>query len=515
MTGIKTLRFRVSHITFSLLFTISLFIISNALNLDRIAKWFPQGANTDFVGLTAFLIFGLCFFMAFFILFAHPWVIKPVAVIFIFLSGAATYFISKYQIAIDRSMVVNSINTDITEVTGLLSIHMLPYVFFLIVLPVLIVLRADITFQKVGRYLAASLALLVFTIAIGAGALYLNYKSIHRAANVSHKYILHTLVPANLIGSIVGVLHRSIGEYYDKNKQAIEITGRVSSQDDLVVVLAIGETSRQKNFSIYGYDRKNTNPVLSKETGLHILNGKAEIGTTILALLQILEKNDIKLTAITSKLGIDTACYVNYSLYGNCKAVGEIEVSNCGHGGKCYDEDVIPLLQKNLETYVSGYKFIILHLGGGSHGPSYTDRYPPEFQIFNPQCKDADVVNQCTLEELYNSYDNTILYVDHVLGKIINKLDDSELPYTFIYLSDHGESLLENDRIFHGMPPGIPLPPEQAEIPLIVKSSVPISIVPQKEYRQQDVYDTVLDLLSIESELVDKERSFIKKNIQQ
>lgn len=72
MKVIKTLRFRVSHITFSLLFTISLFVINNALNLDKIAKWFPQGANIDFVGLIAYLTFGLCFFIVFFILFAHP-----------------------------------------------------------------------------------------------------------------------------------------------------------------------------------------------------------------------------------------------------------------------------------------------------------------------------------------------------------------------------------------------------------------------------------------------------------
>ena len=102
--------------------------------------------------------------------------------------------------------------------------------------------------------------------------------------------------------------------------------------------------------------------------------------------------------------------------------------------------------------------------------------------------------------------------MDYVLGEIINRLEQSKAPYVFMYLSDHGESLMENDRIFHGMPPGISLPPEQAEIPLIVKSSVPISIVDREEYMQQDVFDTVLDLFSIESEGFDKEGSFIKKN---
>jgi lipid A ethanolaminephosphotransferase len=125
-------------------------------------------------------------------------------------------------------------------------------------------------------------------------------------------------------------------------------------------------------------------------------------------------------------------------------------------------------------------------------------------------CTDADVANQCSLEQLYNSYDNTILYVDYVVGQILERLERSGVPYVFIYVSDHGESLMEEGRMFHGMPPGIPLPQEQAEIPLIVKASVPIRIVGRDEYQQQDVFDTVLDLFSIETAMFDKKRSFIK-----
>ena len=131
-------------------------------------------------------------------------------------------------------------------------------------------------------------------------------------------------------------------------------------------------------------------------------------------------------------------------------------------------------------------------------------------------CNAADVAKECTLEELFNAYDNTILYVDYVLGEIIDKLDRSGVPYVFIYLSDHGESLMEGGRMFHGMPPGVALPAEQAEIPLIVKASVPISIVERPEYPQPEVFDTVLELFSIQSTMFDKEsRSFIKKRSQQ
>jgi len=511
MKNILKKKLDVSHIAFSMLFTTSLFVIWNALNIDKIVKWFSLGDGIDYAGLLAFLIFGLCFFIAVFILFAHRRTIKPLAIIFILLSATVTYFISKYNVAIDRSMVMNSIHTDVTEARSFLTVHMIPYVFFLMVLPILVVTRANITFQSAARYLSTSLALFALAIVVAAGSVYANYNSIHRAVNQSNKYVIHTLVPINYIGGIYSAVQRSIEIRNRRNSREVVVSGHVSAQDDLVVVLAIGETSRQKSFSLYGYERRNTNPVLSQDDGLSILNGKARIGTTRLALRDILERDDIKLPAITSKLGIDTSCFVNYTLYDNCNPVVEVHADDCGHDGKCYDEDVIPLLEDDLKTYTSGYRFLVLHFGGGSHGPNYRNRFPPEFEHFQPQCLEADIVNHCTEEELYNSYDNSILYVDYVVGEAIRRLDDSGVPYVFVYLSDHGESLLEEGRIFHGMPPGIPLPPEQAQVPLIVKSSVPVSIEQRDEYTQQDVFDSVLGLFSIESEILNKERVFIKK----
>ncbi len=158
-------------------------------------------------------------------------------------------------------------------------------------------------------------------------------------------------------------------------------------------------------------------------------------------------KEGVKLPTIVSRLGIPTSCYVNYTLYDNCASVGEVKLSQCRRNGQCYDDDVIPLLEDELDRYVSGSRFVVLHLGGGSHGPVYGDRHPPEFQLLKPMCNDADVANQCTLEQLYNSYDNTILFVDYVLGGVLQALDRSGAPYVFIYLSDHGESLRDEGRM--------------------------------------------------------------------
>jgi len=505
------LRFQISHTGFAVAFSLALYVVCNALNIGKLAQWFRQGDALDPAALAAYLLAGLCLFTLVFTLLAHRWTIKPAAIVLTIVSAAATYFIAKYGVAIDSSMIRNATHTDAVEVLQLLSPQMIPYVAFLMVVPILIIASADITFQPRGRYLLGSLQLIALTLIIALACLYVQYNAIFRAGNVSNKYIVYSLVPINVISGSVNAASKALRPYLGTQQKDIAIAARVAAPGNLVVVLAVGESSRRKNFSLYGYQRRNTNPVLETIGGLHLLDAVATRASTLYALPKILEKDDIKLTTVVARAGIPTSCYVNYTLYDNCAAVGETVPTHCGHGGKCYDEDVIPLLQENLSSYASGYRFIVLHLGGGSHGPNYGERHPPEFLQFKPLCTDADVANKCSLEQLYNSYDNTILYVDHVVGHAIQTLDRSGVPYVFIYLSDHGESLLEDGYMFHGLPPGVSLPPEQAQVPLIVKSSVPLAIVQRTEYQQPDVFDSVLDLFSIQSSF-DKAGSFLKKS---
>jgi lipid A ethanolaminephosphotransferase len=507
------LRFSISHTAFCICFCAVLFVICNTVNFDRVARWFRVGDVLDLSALLAYLLAALCIFTAFFTLLAHRWSIKPLAILLTVCSATVTYFIAKYGVAIDSSMIRNAVHTDAVEVGQLMSVRMIPYVALLMVLPTLVILLADIEFAGSGRYLLGSLKVIGVAIVVALGSLYAEYSAIFRAGNVSNKYIVYSLVPVNFISGSISVASKALRPYLRREQKEIPFTARVTAPGNLVVVLAVGESSRRKNFSVYGYDRRDTNPALRQIAGLHMLDAVATRASTLYALPKILEKQDIKLTTAVSRAGVPTACYVNYTLYDNCAAVGETKVEHCAHGGKCYDEDVIPLLEKDLGTYKSGYRFLVLHFGGGSHGPIYADRHPPEFQQFKPMCTDADIANQCTLEEVYNSYDNTILYVDHVVSEAIHALDRSGVPYVFIYLSDHGESLLENGMMFHGVPPGMSLPAEQADIPLIVKSSVPASILPRAVYQQGDVFDSVLDLFRIQAANFDRAGSFIKRDV--
>ena len=163
-----------------------------------------------------------------FALLAHRRTIKPLAILLTVVSAAATYFIAKYNVAIDSSMVLNTIHTDTTEVGQLLSVQMIPYVLFLIVLPVLIILSLDITFKASGKYLFASAGLIGATLSIAVGSLYANYNAIHRAGNVSNKYIVYSLVPINIISSTVSVVSKSLRPYLRSGKKDAEISAHVS-----------------------------------------------------------------------------------------------------------------------------------------------------------------------------------------------------------------------------------------------------------------------------------------------
>ncbi len=507
--------FRLTHLQFSLILVTAVFAAANAINIDRLSRWFEVGGRLDLLPLVALLVFGLGFSIAFFLLFfAHRLLIKPMAIALVATSAMASYFIAKYDIAVDSTMVLNTLHTDPTEVSGLLSWQMLPWALLMIALPVALILKTEIRFVRGPRYLLSSVAVAVVALAIGIGGVYAHYDSIHRAGNVSNKYILHQLTPVNVLRSLASVLLAQGQQVYARYRKPVVIEGRITTPEDLLVVLAIGESARQKNFSLYGYDRVETNPLLKQVEGLHALDGRAEIGTTLLALKEILRKGDYRLTAITDTLGIPTTCLVNFTLYDNCEPVPELRATDCGHGGTCYDEDVLPLFDAFLQKHAGRQRLAVLHLGGGSHGPIYQKRFPAEFQVFKPQCLDADVGNLCNEEELYNSYDNSILYTDFVLAKLIEKLDTSGQPYVFIYVSDHGESLFEEGRVFHGMPPGIDLPEEQARVPLLVKASIPIDIEPKPYYTQPEIFDTVLELLNIDTDPKDPEGVFIKKKRQ-
>jgi len=163
---------------------------------------------------------------------------------------------------------------------------------------------------------------------------------------------------------------------------------------------------------------------------------------------------------------------------------------------ECRDTGMLDGLQEYIDDQ-KGDVLIVLH-SMGSHGPAYFKRYPKEFEKFTPACNTLELA-QCSDEEINNAYDNTIVYTDYFLSKVIELLKRNTPKYetTMFYISDHGESLGESGLYLHGMPYMI-APDTQTHVPLIIWASDSSDIDIKKSIALKDIknsHDAVSNLL--------------------
>ena len=162
----------------------------------------PRQGWAGLSALSAFLLGGLCLFMVLFALLAHRRTIKPLAILLTVVSAAVTYFITKvqrrhrqlddpehdsYRLDGGRTAAVASDDPVRDLPDGRSRRHHLAGI--------------DISFAPSGRYLLASLGLASISLCVALASLYSQYNAIHRAGNVSNKYIVYSLVPINVIAS--------------------------------------------------------------------------------------------------------------------------------------------------------------------------------------------------------------------------------------------------------------------------------------------------------------------------
>ncbi|MES0253751.1 sulfatase-like hydrolase/transferase, partial [Citrobacter freundii] len=130
---------------------------------------------------------------------------------------------------------------------------------------------------------------------------------------------------------------------------------------------------------------------------------------------------------------------------------------------------------------------------------------------FTPTC-DTNEIQTCTKEQLVNTYDNTLVYVDYIVDKAINLLKEHQDKFTtsLVYLSDHGESLGENGIYLHGLPYAI-APDSQKQVPMLLWLSEDYQKRYQvdqnclqkqaqtQHYSQDNLFSTLLGLTGVET----------------
>lgn len=440
-----------------------------------------------FIGATFVVILGL-FILALTIL-GTRLTFKPLVIALLPITAGISYFMNEYGVVIDAEMIQNLFETDSAEAKDLITIKAATYIVLMGLLPAWLIWKLPIRYRPFWhevRTKALVSAVLGAVILAVAFPFLQNFASVFR----EHRELRLTLTPSNYVGAVVRYVRKArqqvpivAAPYGDDAKRApalVAVRPRKS-----VTVLVIGETARAANFSLNGYSRP-TNPRLAKVSGLINFSNVHSCGTDTAQSLPCMFSglgrakftSDIALRQeglldILKRTGISVLWRENQS---GCKRVcSRVPLENLTgseqpaflNNGENSDEVLLHGLSAKISA-LQGDGVIVLHMMG-SHGPAYYKRYPPAFERFTPACKSSQF-SRCSNEKIVNAYDNTILYADHVLAELIALLQKAHaagVPSSMIYVSDHGESLGENNIYLHGMPYAL-APGVQTHVPMMM-----------------------------------------------
>lgn len=108
-----------------------------------------------------------------------------------------------------------------------------------------------------------------------------------------------------------------------------------------------------------------------------------------------------------------------------------------------YDEQLLPPLDSLLLQPAARNLFVLHTIGSHWY---YNNHVPPQQQYFQPLTTNR-VITSNDPEQVINSYDNTVRYLDAFLDSLIVRFESR--PAIMLYLSDHGEALGENGEWLH------------------------------------------------------------------
>lgn len=405
---------------------------------------------------------------------------KPILVTVLLVAAGVSYFSDSFGVVIDKSMIHNVFETDVSEASELITwrwfSHMALYGLLPAVLIITLPLRYSVNWWKGLLFRFSGIAIsLVLVLALAL----LNFKGLVLFGR-ENRDLQRFINPAYPAYSLSKVLRAKSSAH---SKEPLKVVGndakRTANTPPSIVVLILGETARASEFALNGYLR-DTNPYTGK---LDIVNftdvescgtataesvpcmfsdfGKEHFSKNKASgsenLLDVLQRTGIKVVWRDNDSGskgvADRVVFEDFSKKEDAQACS---------GDNCFDEVLLGGLEESIKDSKED-TLIVLHLKG-SHGPSYYKRSPASFKRFTPECV-QDNVQDCSQQSIINAYDNTIVYTDYIVSKVIAMLQAQHGDAAMVYLSDHGESLGENGIYLHGLPYDL-APKEQTHVPL-------------------------------------------------
>ncbi len=433
--------------------------------------WLAVGASTH-IWVDALFMPGVLLLLLFALLGWRPWIACVLLAPFAMLAPLEAFYIGTYHRPTFAEILATIATTNPRELREYLGGMLLPLVLCLVV-GLLVALLAAWCSRRSGlrlRGLAQASIVVLAIVAIVAVGLVAGFAADgDRAARLragAHRLV--SLPEEIQYGYPFGMFQR-VTEYHRLWKQMHDNASRLDAfrfharrigtvGRRQVYVLVIGEASRRANWQLFGYERATNPELLDAPNLVRLPNLVSSWPESITAIPMILTRKpaddkeyawwkEASILRAMQEAGFETWWISNQMPIGKYDSPVSTYAYEAQHAqflnhvswsaAGSYDDDLLQPLRDALHDS-SGDVFIVLHMMG-SH-QSYDFRYPDPYKHFRPT--ESDPAGQTAARErTRNSYDNSILYSDHVLASIIGILRDSGTVAALWYESDHGETL--------------------------------------------------------------------------
>jgi lipid A ethanolaminephosphotransferase len=480
------------------------------------------------------LIFGLL---------AWRWTLKPVLIAFVLAAAGINYFALAYGAVIDSTMMVNVLLTDTREVRELFSLRLIATIAVLGILPALLIARTRLAWAPPLTQTRRNTLLVISAIVVMVVAVIAQFQDMASLMR-NHKQVRYLITPLNAVYALIDIsikpAQRQDGPVLPLGRDAQLAAARPGDKPPFIIIV-VGETARGDHFALNGYGRP-TNPRLSQESDLVSMTQARSCGTNTAASVPCMfsnlgrqafnarKANTEGLADVLQHAGLAVLWLDNQA--GGCKGVcarvptvdsdtlrREAASQQCNDDG-CHDEVLLHDLDARIAQLPAERRargvVLFLHTMG-SHGPAYYKREPEQFKPFQPECA-TNALTQCSPAQIVNAFDNSIVYTDHFLSSTIDWLRQREGDWAtgMMYVSDHGESLGENNLYLHGLPYSI-APDTQKNIAWIFwlsprlqqQRQAPVACLTAKrdaEISHDDYFHTVLGLAGVQTSAYDLAR---------
>jgi len=518
------------------IFVVVAFIMltGNLSLFNRVVENYPLTlSNLPFIlSLTAFFSLVTAIF---FLLICHGKATRWILAIYLLIVSQSAYYMDKFGVVVDVSMLDNIMQTNVQEFAGLLTVSLVVRTLLLGVIPAWLVIKyfpksvsgfAEILPRL--RVLGILLLLLTVVVAPFSGG-YASFIRQHKATRFYANPIYSTYSIVKYVDQQINIAKAVPLKHLAPDAKRLASTGKPE-----LMVMVVGETARADRFSLNGY-HKETNPMLA-QLGVVSLSNVSSCGTSTSVSVPCMfsalgRKAYDKETALNQQNVLDVLAAHGVEILwrdnnSDSKGVAtRLKVEdfrtptlNPMCEGECRDVGMLTGLEQYIDAR-KGKDILIVFHQMGNHGPEYYKRYPKEFERFKPVCMTGEL-KDCSQEEIDNSYDNAILYTDYFLSKVINFLKkyDDERATAMLYVSDHGESLGEHGIYLHSAPYMV-APKEQTHVPGIVWMGKNFDykkaqLLPYKDdaLSQDDLFCTLLVTFKLDTKMCEVKKGMLMQN---